>query len=203
MSFAYTLNEHIIASNTLIHLYDNINRATEMIANTFKTGNKVITIGNGGSAADAQHLAAEFMVRFKKDRQPLPAISLSTDTSIITACANDYKYEDIFSRQLLALGHDSDCLIAFSTSGKSPNVINAIGTAISLGMNVILLSGKLNEDSFFLKTNINNLNGCVLLEVDSYNTARIQECHQIIYHYFCEYIDKVIIDEEYNYGNGG
>jgi D-sedoheptulose 7-phosphate isomerase len=202
MSFANTLNEHIITSNNLIYIHDNINTASEIIANTFQNGNKVFTIGNGGSAADAQHLAAEFMVRYKKDRQPLPAISLSTDTSIITACANDYKYEDVFSRQLLALGHDNDCLIAFSTSGKSLNVLNAITTATSLNMNVILLSGQLDNDSY-LKNNMNNINSFILLEVLSTNTARVQECHQIIYHYFCEYIDNVIMNEAYNYGNGG
>ena len=195
MNFNNTLSEHIITSNTLIHLSDNIQLASEMIANTFNNGNKIFTCGNGGSAADSQHLAAEFMVRYKKDRKPLPCIALSTDTSILTACANDFNYNDIFSRQLLALANDNDTLIAFSTSGKSPNVLNAMATASSLNMNVILLSGHLGWS-----TNIDNLKGFLLLEVQSNNTARVQECHQIIYHYFCEYIDNIIGDD---YGNGG
>lgn len=201
MMFTNTLTEHINTSNTLIQLSDNIQLASEMIANTFNNGNKIFTCGNGGSAADSQHLAAEFMVRYKKDRQPLPCIALSTDTSILTACANDYDYNDIFSIQLLALANDNDTLIAFSTSGKSPNVLNAMATASSLNMNIILLSGQLDADSF-LKTNIANLKGFLLLDVQSNNTARVQECHQIIYHYFCEYIDNIIVNEVYNYGNG-
>lgn len=201
MNFNNTLTEHINTSNTLIHLSDNIQLASEMIANTFNNGNKIFICGNGGSAADSQHLAAEFMVRYKKDRKPLPCIALSTDTSILTACANDFNYTDIFSRQLLALANDNDTLIAFSTSGKSPNVLNAMTTASSLNMNVILLSGQLDADSF-LKTNIDNLKGFLLLDVQSYNTARVQECHQIIYHYFCEYIDNIIVNDVYNYGNG-
>ena len=198
MNFNNTLTEHINTSNTLIHLSDNIQLASDMIANTFNNSNKIFTCGNGGSAADSQHLAAEFMVRYKKDRKPLPCIALSTDTSILTACANDFNYNDIFSRQLLALANDNDTLIAFSTSGKSPNVLNAIATAISLNMQVILLTGQLDADSY-LKSNIDNLNGCLLLEIQSNNTARVQECHQIIYHYFCEYIDNIIGDD---YGNG-
>lgn len=202
MKFNDTLEQHLITSNLLSNYDAEIESASKIIADTFLNGNKIFTCGNGGSAADSQHLAAEFMVRYKKDRKPLPCIALSTDTSNITACANDYKYEDIFSRQLLALGNASDCLIAFSTSGKSPNVIKAISTAISLNMKVILLTGHIDNDSY-IKTNMNNLNGCLLLDVPSTITARVQECHQIIYHYFCEYIDNIIVNEEYNYGNGG
>lgn len=202
MKFNDTLEQHLITSNLLSNYDAEIESASKIIADTFLNGNKIFTCGNGGSAADSQHLAAEFMVRYKKDRKPLPCIALSTDTSNITACANDYKYEDIFSRQLLALGNANDCLIAFSTSGKSPNVIKAISTAISLNMKVILLTGHIDNDSY-IKTNMNNLNGCLLLDVPSTITARVQECHQIIYHYFCEYIDNIIVNEEYNYGNGG
>lgn len=189
MKFIDTLNEHIIASNLLSSMDNNINQASKMIADTLIANNKLFTCGNGGSAADSQHFAAELMVRYKKNRKPYPCIALSTDTSIITACSNDFNFDDIFSRQLLALGNPNDTLIAFSTSGKSPNVLNALITASSLNMNIILLSGQLDSDTH-LKSNIIDNKGFLLLDVPLNNTARIQECHQIIYHHFCAYIDE-------------
>ena len=121
-------------------------RALEQIADeiqqTFKRGNKVLLCGNGGSAADAQHIAAEFIARFKRERKSLPAIALTTDTSILTAIGNDYSYERVFARQVEGLGETGDILIAISTSGNSKNILEAAKTARSLGLKVIGFSGK-------------------------------------------------------------
>ncbi|MDF2476426.1 MAG: gmhA [Sphingobacterium sp.] len=158
-----------------------INRASEWIAQAFSKSKKLMIIGNGGSASDAQHIAAEFTGRFLGDRIPLPAISLTTDTSALTAIANDFGYEHVFSRQIAAIGNPNDVLMAISTSGKSKSVINAINTANMMGIKSIGLSG---NDGGFMK-DICQLN----IIVESRNTARIQEMHILIGHILCEYID--------------
>ena len=158
----------------------------EMLADTFKRGNKVLICGNGGSAADAQHLAAEFVGRYETERVALPAIALTTDTSALTAISNDYQFENVFARQVDALAHQGDCLIAISTSGNSPNIIAAVMTARAKGCTVIGLTGKNGKKLAGL------CDACVLVPAE--RTARIQEVHITIAHIWCEIIDKKIAD---------
>jgi D-sedoheptulose 7-phosphate isomerase len=161
----------------------------KLIAGVIKSqlfGNgKILLIGNGGSAADAQHIAAEFIGRFKEEKSPLPAIALTTDSSIISAIGNDYGFENIFAKQVEALGNLGDILIAISTSGNSPNIIKAVNIARQRGLISICLTGK---------------NGGILKEISDYSlvipsndTARIQEMHILLGHIFCEYIDSVLV----------
>lgn len=137
------LEEHMsVAKRISQNLSDIIVNATKMIIDSYREGGKIILIGNGGSAADAQHIAAEFIGRFKLERESLPAIALTTNTPVITALANDYGYDTIFSRQLEALAKDKDILIAISTSGNSPNILNAIETAKSKNIKIIGMTGR-------------------------------------------------------------
>lgn len=160
-----------------------IKEAGIYIGNALKNGHKVLLAGNGGSAADAQHLAAEFTGRFVKERTPLPAIALTTDTSALTAIGNDYGYEQVFSRQVTALGNAGDILIAISTSGNSASILAAIAAAKTKGIICIGLTGR---DGGELK------NQCTIsLVVPSQVTARIQEMHILIGHLFCEYVDAI------------
>ena len=148
-----------------------------------KSGNKVLLAGNGGSAADSQHIAGELVSRFMFDRPGLPAIALTTDTSIITAIGNDYGYESLFSRQIQALGKSGDIFIAYSTSGKSPNILNALVEA-KVGIKSIGLTGN-------KKAEMNNL--CdIVLEVPSADTPKIQEGHLVIGHIICGIIENNI-----------
>jgi D-sedoheptulose 7-phosphate isomerase len=181
-SFQTTIDEHIQVIEQLRTLEADINKAAELIANTFKQGNKILLCGNGGSAADAQHIAAEFMVRYKAERIPLPAIALTTDTSILTAHANDYEFETVFSRQIMALAQKGDCLIAVSTSGNSKNIINAVISAKKNQCKTIALTGMTGG---FLKS-ISDLCICVPSDI----TARTQESHILIGHFICESVDK-------------
>ena len=146
-------------------------------------GGKIIFCGNGGSAADSQHLASELTGRFSKKEQPLAALSLTTDTSALTSIANDFSFNEIFSRQILALGSKNDTLIAISTSGESKNVINAVKTAKKLKIKTISFSGKdggsLSKMSDFS------------LKINSINTARIQEMHILIGHIICESMEEL------------
>ncbi|MGC8976610.1 MAG: D-sedoheptulose-7-phosphate isomerase [Candidatus Ratteibacteria bacterium] len=160
---------------------EKIIKISDFITKKIKNGDKVLLCGNGGSAADCQHLAGEMVNRFKKDRKPLPFISLTTDTSVLTSIGNDYKFEDIFSKQVLAIGKKNDILICFSTSGESKNVIEAAKKAKELKMNVISLTGKTpNTLEKFSDYNIS---------VPTSQTERIQEIHQIIYHLLCYLIE--------------
>lgn len=159
-----------------------IMQACQMVVKTLKNGNKVLICGNGGSAADAQHFAAELTGRYKTERAGLPGIALTTDTSALTAIGNDYGYEYVFSRQTEALGREGDLLIGISTSGNSQNVLNALSVAKSLKMNRLCLSGrdggKMNEN-------------CELnLIAPAKDTARIQEVHIFIIHIICGAIDE-------------
>lgn len=158
-----------------------INEAANLIIEAYKAGGKLIVFGNGGSAADSQHMAAEMMVRFKKERKSLPCIALTTNTSNITACGNDYSFDDIFSRQVEGLADNKDVIIAISTSGNSPNVIKAVKIAKDRDAKVIVMTGK---DGGKLKGL-----GDVSMLVEDDNTARIQEVHILIIHILCELID--------------
>ncbi len=153
-----------------------------LIIQCLKDGGKVILCGNGGSAADSQHIAAEFIGRFKIDRNPLPAIALSTNTSILTCLANDYSYQVIFSRQVQALAKKEDVLIAISTSGRSINVIEAVKTAKNIGLKSIALTGR--DGGKLAKI------ADVSLIVPSDETPRIQESHITIAHIICELVEE-------------
>jgi len=161
---------------------EKLKKAIEVIYNALKNGNKILICGNGGSAADSQHFAAEIVGRFKLERNGLPAIALTTDTSILTAIGNDYGFDKIFERQVEALGKEGDVLVGISTSGNSENVIKAVNKAKEMGIYTIGLLGKGGGK---LKDIVD-----LALIAPSNNTARIQECHLTIYHVICEEVEK-------------
>jgi len=160
---------------------DVIVSVVEAITAALKAGNKILLFGNGGSAADAQHLAAEFINRFIIERPPLPAIALSTDTSVITSIGNDYDFSEIFSKQIRAIGQAGDIAWGISTSGSSPNVIKALEAAKKIGMVTIGLTGK--DGGEIAKMVDYSLN------VSSSSTPRVQEVHITVGHVICEMID--------------
>ncbi|MDZ7803193.1 phosphoheptose isomerase [Thiohalophilus sp.] len=165
-------------------LADPIARAVELMVAALQRGNKILSCGNGGSAADAQHFAAELVCRFERERPELAAIALTTDTSALTAIANDYDFNQIFAKQVRALGKPDDLLLAISTSGNSPNVISAIEAAHTRGLQVIALTGRDGGDIGRL------LQGSdVEIRVPAEITARIQEVHLLAIHCFCHQID--------------
>ncbi|MBI5492441.1 MAG: D-sedoheptulose 7-phosphate isomerase [Deltaproteobacteria bacterium] len=161
--------------------------AAEMIVESFKAGGKLLLVGNGGSAADSQHIAAEFINRFEIERPPLPALALTTDTSDITSIGNDYSFDQIFSKQIRALGKERDVLLAISTSGNSQNVMKAIEAAKAIGMKTVALTGK-NGGLMAGKTDI-------LLNVEAKATPRIQEVHITIAHILCELVDHMLFQK--------
>lgn len=165
----------------------NINRVIDMIANCFKKGGQLFLCGNGGSAADAQHLAAEFVGRFYLEREAWNAEALTTNTSIITALANDYDYNLIFARQLEAKARGGDILIGITTSGTSKNIYEAFKKAKIMGVKTILMTGSISEYSDMLE-----YTDC-LLSVPSKDTPRIQEMHIMTGHIICEYVEKQLI----------
>ena len=153
------------------------------------SGGKIMACGNGGSAADAQHFAAELMGRFERERRELAAVALTTDTSILTAVGNDYSYDEVFSKQVRGLGKSGDILLAISTSGNSKNVIKAVEAAQAMGIKVIALSGN-GGGSLNNALDANDL----LLAAPSPRTARIQETHLVLLHALCDGIDHVLLD---------
>lgn len=156
--------------------------ADEMIA-CFERGNRVIFAGNGGSAADAQHLAAEFVSRFEFDRPGLPSLSLSTDTSMLTAIGNDYGYERLFQRQLEAQAKPGDIFVGITTSGKSPNILAALRTCRDLNVTSIALCGRGGE----LEALVDHV-----IRIPSAHTPRIQECHILVGHILCDFVERSI-----------
>jgi len=173
--------EHIEVVHNTLSISIQIDRTAQIVNECLRRGNKILLMGNGGSAADAQHIAAEFVGRFKKERKGLPAIALTTDTSIITAVGNDYSFDSIFSRQIESLAVEGDVIIGISTSGNSPNIINGIDVAKKIGCYTIGLLGK---EGGKLKKIVN-----LPVIVPSDNTPRIQEVHILIGHIICELID--------------
>ncbi|MFH0764245.1 MAG: D-sedoheptulose 7-phosphate isomerase [Candidatus Omnitrophota bacterium] len=161
---------------------DSIETAARTIVKSLKAGGKLLVFGNGGSAADSQHIAAELVGRFKKERRALPAIALTANTSTITAIANDYGYDVTFSRQIEALGKPGDVALGISTSGNSKNVIEAVKKAKNIGMKTVSLSGcgggKLKGECE------------ISIAIDSKDTPRIQESHILIGHILCELIEE-------------
>lgn len=183
---AATLRQHIEVFNAIVDQnLPSIEECAEIIIETLRRGNKILLCGNGGSAADAQHIAAEFVGRYETERRAFPAIALTTDTSALTALANDYDFERIFSRQVDALASEGDCLIAISTSGNSPNVIAAVMTARKKGCRVIGMTGAKGKKLASL------CDAC--LSIPSERTARIQEGHITVAHIWCEMVDKVFV----------
>ena len=168
---------------------EDIVRAINLIHHALTSEKKILACGNGGSAADAQHFAAELVGRFERERRELPAIALSTDSSILTAIANDYSYEVIFSKQVRALGQAGDVLLGISTSGNSANVIAAIEAAHLKGMSVIAFTGK---DGGKIKNVLKNSD--VHLCVPAERTARIQETHLLLLHCLCDGVDHLMFD---------
>jgi D-sedoheptulose 7-phosphate isomerase len=169
--------------DTFVHTYaDQIVKVGALIAASIQAEGKVLLFGNGGSATDASHIAAEFVGRYDRDRAPLPALALGTDMAAITCIANDYEYADIFSRQIFALGRKGDIAIAISTSGNSPNVLKAVEAARQRGLTTIAWTGKGGGE----------LAGQVdyPFTVPSNVTARIQECHITLGHVLCEIVEQ-------------
>ncbi|WP_295452164.1 SIS domain-containing protein [uncultured Thiodictyon sp.] len=182
--FETELREHQSTISLLLDRTSIIESAAAALSDALASGRKILLCGNGGSAADAQHLAAELMVRYERNRPPLAAIALTTDTSLVTAHANDYDFDTLFARQLLGLGHAGDCLIAISTSGQSGNVIRAAATAHDMGLIVIALTG---HDGGQLAPLAH-----FPVIVPSDVTARIQEAHILIGHYWCKQIEATL-----------
>jgi len=176
------IQESIEAKVSLLEQAENIKEVSSKIIERLKAGNKLLVFGNGGSAADAQHIAAELVGRYKLERKGLPVISLTTDSSILTAWANDYEFSTIFSRQVEALANKGDVLLGISTSGNSENIINAFSNGKEIGTINISLTGK---DGGKLKS-ISDLN----INSDSKNTPRVQECHVLAYHIICELVER-------------
>ena len=164
---------------------DQIIQAATAIHKCLQAGGKVLLFGNGGSAADAQHIAAEFVGRFMQERMALPAIALTTDSSTLTAIGNDYGFEQVFARQVRALGKPGDVVIAISTSGRSRNVLAGIEAAHERDLTTIGLTG---GDGGPLARS-----ATISINVPSTNTARIQECHLAIEHIFCEIVDSLLL----------
>lgn len=165
---------------------DLIIKGTDLLTTCLTTGHKVLIFGNGGSAADAQHIAAEFVNRFQIERHPLAALALTTDTSIITSIANDYHFDEIFAKQIQALGKADDVAIGISTSGNSENVIKAVHTARDMGIFTIGLTGRGGK-----------LAECADLafRVESDSTARIQETHITLSHILCDLMERILFGD--------
>ena len=159
--------------------------AAALMGEALLKGHKILCCGNGGSAADAQHFSSEMLNRFERERPGLPAIALTTDSSTITSIANDYSYEQIFAKQVKALGQSGDVLLAISTSGRSPSILAAVTTAQARDMSVVALSGK---DGGLLSTLLSPRD--IELRVPSDSTARIQEVHILLVHCLCDLIDS-------------
>ena len=180
-------NTHIeVSQDTIKSIRQQIEIAARTCINCLKNGGKILIFGNGGSAADAQHIASEIIGRYKVERKGLPAIALTTDTSVITSISNDYGFEHMFDRQVQALADKSDVLIGISTGGTSINVINGLKIGKKIGCKVIGFSGKSGGDF----NNICDTN----LVVSSKDTPRIQEMHILIGHIICHLIDQSFID---------
>lgn len=186
-SFSSTIKDHQKVIDDLQNAISPIEKAGELIVSTFEVGNRVFLCGNGGSAADSQHIAAEFMVRYVDVRRPLPAIALTTDTSILTAHTNDFDFRSVFARQVESLGVAGDCLIGISTSGNSDNIIAAVDIATQSGLNTIGLTG---QGGGQLADKVD-----ILVAIPSDVTARIQEAHILIGHWWCQLADQRFTDK--------
>lgn len=181
-TFISVLEDHQLMINSLTHCTDDIETAGQLLLTCLQHGGKILLCGNGGSAADCQHIAAELVVRYESQRRALAAIALTTDSSILTAHSNDYGFESVYARQIEALGATNDVLCAISTSGNSANIINAAQTAQQKGMKVIVLTGGSGGDLIQYAT--------TAVVVPSFVTARIQEAHILIGHWWCALVEN-------------
>ena len=185
--FTESIQTKIEAAETLP---ESIAQAANMMVEALMNGNKILSCGNGGSAGDAQHFSSELLNRYERERPSLPAMALTTDTSTLTSIANDYSYDEVFSKQVRALGQPGDILLAISTSGNSKNVINAMQAALSRDMTIVALTGKDGgEMAGFLGPND------VEIRVPSHRTARIQEVHLLAIHNLCDCIDETLFPQ--------
>ena len=196
MDLKSRINEHFTDSahlklQAMALLADPLTRASERMAQCLMNEGKILSCGNGGSAADAQHFAAELLNRFEMERPPLAAMALSTDTSTLTSIANDYSYNDVFSKQVRALGKSGDLLLAISNSGNSPNVMEAIHAAHDRHMGVIAMTGKRGGKMAGV-LGPNDVHICVPAD----RTARIQEVHLLCLHCMCDAIDCLLLGVE-------
>jgi len=164
--------------------------ACRLMVASLRMGGKIMACGNGGSAADSQHFAAELLNRFEKERVPLAALALTTDTSTLTSIANDYAFDQVFAKQVWALGRKDDVLLAISTSGNSPNVIEAMAKAHELGVHVVALTGK-SGGHMASALHPGDVHLCVTAE----RTARIQEVHLLVLHCLCDGIDTLLFGD--------
>lgn len=185
--FESEINEHISSIDFFLKNYfDDFNEFLDLVIKTLKKGNKIILFGNGGSASDAQHIAAELVVKYKKKRRSIPAISLSTDTSTLTAIGNDFSFNEIFSRQIESIGKPGDIAIGITTSGKSKNVINALKLAKKKKITSVILT----KEKYPKKKQIEKISDFIL-GVPAEETARIQELHILVGHLMCAAIDEI------------
>ncbi|HRU39086.1 MAG TPA: D-sedoheptulose 7-phosphate isomerase [Candidatus Goldiibacteriota bacterium] len=181
--YAKAVNEsNSVKLKTLKKHSKNLAKAALMISECLLGGRKILVFGNGGSAADSQHIAAEFVVRLKENRRAYPAIALTTDTSVLTSCGNDFSFEDIFARQVEALGKPGDICLAISTSGNSPNVLAGIKAARGKGLYIMGITGK-GGGRMSGKCDL-------LIDMQSKNTMRIQEAYMTFLHTVCESVEK-------------
>jgi len=185
-----TLSETIaVMENSIPENLDQLLKAADSLARALTSGHKILIFGNGGSAADAQHFAAEFVNRFQIERPPLAAIALSTDTSILTSIGNDYSFDEIFSKQISALGKPHDVAWGISTSGNSKNVVLGMTAARDAGMFTLGMTGRGGQLSEL---------GDITLSVESDVTARIQETHAVYGHVLCDLVDRILFPERFD-----
>ena len=182
--FLKNIAEHIDLIERLNNIQDRVYKAAEIMAETLRSGGRIFLCGNGGSAADAQHMAAELSGRYLRERKALDAVALNTNISAITAIGNDYSFDDVFARQVEAHGRNGDILLAISTSGNSINILQAVKKAKEIGLTTIGLTG----ESGGKVGEITDL----LLDVPSSSTPRVQEIHLLIEHSTCEIIENII-----------
>jgi D-sedoheptulose 7-phosphate isomerase len=168
-------------------LLEPLERLVLLVHDTFRRGGKLLACGNGGSASDAQHLVAELVGRYVEERTALPAIALNTDVAVLTSVANDYSYENVFVRQVQALGAPGDLFLVFSTSGRSPNVVAGLSEARARGLRTAALLGRDGGPAL--------RHAELAIVVPDQETARIQECHALMIHLLCEGIDRLVRDE--------